>query len=75
MTGLVAQAKEAGACLVYVNDNHGDWTAGREALTEWALQGADPSLVKPITPDDDVPILRAEITDAGTALECLIDST
>jgi nicotinamidase-related amidase len=42
---------------VYVNDNHGDWTAGREALTDWALGGADPSLVKPIPPDDDVPLL------------------
>jgi nicotinamidase-related amidase len=57
MARLVAQAKEAGALLVYVNDNHGDWVAGREALTEWALDGADPSLVTPIAPDDDVPLL------------------
>jgi nicotinamidase-related amidase len=57
MAGLIAEAKKAGACLVYVNDNHGDWTAGREALTEWALQGAEPLLVKPIAPDDDVPLL------------------
>ncbi len=57
MARLVAKAKQAGACLVYVNDNHGDWTAGREALTEWARQGADPSLVEPIAPDDDVPLL------------------
>jgi nicotinamidase-related amidase len=57
MAALIAQAKEAGACLVYVNDNHGDWTAGREALTEWALDGADPQLVEPIAPDDDVPLL------------------
>jgi nicotinamidase-related amidase len=57
MAQLIAQAKEAGACLMYVNDNHGDWTAGREALTEWALQGAEPSLVQPIAPADDVPLL------------------
>jgi nicotinamidase-related amidase len=57
MADLIAQAKEAGALLVYVNDNHGDWAAGREALTEWALGGADPSLVEPIAPDDDVPLL------------------
>lgn len=57
MADLIAQAKEAGACLVYVNDNHGDWTAGREALTEWALGGAEPSLVEPVAPDDDVPLL------------------
>jgi len=57
MARLIAEAKEAGACLVYVNDNHGDWTVGREALTEWALQGADPSLIEPIAPEDDVPLL------------------
>jgi nicotinamidase-related amidase len=57
MAELVTQAKEAGACLVYVNDNHGDWVAGREALTEWALRGTDPSLVEPIAPDGDVPLL------------------
>jgi nicotinamidase-related amidase len=57
MATLVAQTKDAGACLVYVNDNHGDWTAGREALAAWALDGAEPSLVTPIAPEDDVPLL------------------
>jgi nicotinamidase-related amidase len=57
MARLIAQAKEEGTCVVYVNDNHGDWVAGREALAEWALDGADPSLVAPIVPDDDMPLL------------------
>jgi nicotinamidase-related amidase len=57
MSQVIAEAKEAGDCVVYVNDNHGDWAAGREALTEWALGGADPALVEPIAPEDDVPLL------------------
>ena len=57
MAELIARANEAGACMVYVNDNHGDWAAGREALTAWAMQGADPSLIEPIAPDDDIPLL------------------
>jgi nicotinamidase-related amidase len=57
MAELIAQAKEAGALLIYVNDNHGDWVSGREALTEWARDGADPSLIEPIAPDEDVPLL------------------
>jgi nicotinamidase-related amidase len=57
IAGMVGSAREAGALLVYVNDNHGDWTAGRRKLTEWALGGADPSLVAPIAPPDDVPFL------------------
>jgi nicotinamidase-related amidase len=57
MADLIRRAKEAGAHLIYINDNHGDWVAGREGLTEWALGGADPSLVEPIAPDDDIPLL------------------
>src|SRR4051794_32590417 len=57
MSDLIAQARDAGARMVYVNDNHGDWTAGRKALTRWAMQGADASLIEPIAPDRDVPFL------------------
>src|SRR5207302_11006071 len=42
---------------VYVNDNHGDWTAGRDKLTRRALEGAAPSLIEPIAPPDDLPFL------------------
>jgi nicotinamidase-related amidase len=57
MSDLIARASEGGALTVYVNDNHGDWTAGRTALTEWALDGADAALIEPIVPASDVPFL------------------
>jgi nicotinamidase-related amidase len=43
--------------LVFVNDNHGDWTAGRGALTRKALEGESPELVEPIAPDRHTPFL------------------
>jgi nicotinamidase-related amidase len=39
---------------VYVNDNHGDWSAGRRELVEHALRGRAPELVDPIAPPSDV---------------------
>jgi nicotinamidase-related amidase len=54
---LIAAAREAEAPIVYVNDNHGDWTAGRSRLTSWALDGDDPELVDPIKPPKDIPFL------------------
>jgi nicotinamidase-related amidase len=57
MAGLAARARAADASLVYVNDNHGDSTVGRAALTDWAMDGADPALVEPIAPAPDVPFL------------------
>src|SRR4051812_39882010 len=57
MADLIAAARESDTLLVYVNDNHGDWTAGRRKLSEWALEGSDPSLVEPILPPSDVPFL------------------
>jgi nicotinamidase-related amidase len=57
MARLVEAARSAGALTVYVNDNHGDWTAGRRRLTAWARDGADPSLIDPIAPPQDVPFL------------------
>lgn len=54
---LVARAKDDGTPIVYVNDNHGDWTMGRGGLTRWALGGKDPALVEPIAPPKDVPFL------------------
>ncbi|QEC50752.1 cysteine hydrolase [Baekduia soli] len=57
MAELIEQTRAAGASLVYVNDNHGDWTVGREAMVDWALGGEDPALVEPIAPQRDVPFL------------------
>jgi nicotinamidase-related amidase len=39
--------------VVYVNDNHGDWAAGRRELCEWALAGPHARLVQPVLPPED----------------------
>jgi len=57
LSSPVARAREQDVLTVYVNDNHGDWTAGRPELSEWAMGGADPSLVEPILPADDLPFV------------------
>lgn len=54
---LLDTAREQHATTVYVNDNHDEWTAGREELTRWALDGSHPDLVEPIKPPPDVPLL------------------
>jgi nicotinamidase-related amidase len=53
---LVDRWRSADATVLYVNDNHGEWTAGRHELIEWAMAG-EPSLIEPIAPPDDVPFL------------------
>jgi nicotinamidase-related amidase len=54
---LIENARQANVLTIYVNDNHGDWTAGRTQLSQWALEGTDRSVVEPILPRDDVPFL------------------
>jgi nicotinamidase-related amidase len=44
--------------LVYVNDNHGDFAAGREDILRAALGGARPDLVEPIAPQPDCRFLQ-----------------
>jgi nicotinamidase-related amidase len=39
--------------LIYVNDNHGDFTADFDDIVRSALAGARPDLVKPIVPETD----------------------
>jgi nicotinamidase-related amidase len=43
--------------LIYVNDNHDEWEAGRETLIERACKGKHPELVDPIAPEGDRPFL------------------
>ena len=57
MCELIEHAPEADLMTVYVNDNHGDWTAGRGKLTRRALAGAAPWLIEPIAPAEDVPFI------------------
>ena len=57
MSGLLARTREEELLTVYVNDNHGDWSAGRPELSQRALEGAAPELVEPILPAPDLPFV------------------
>ena len=57
MRELIEGAPGAELLTVYINDNHGDWTAGREKLTRRALAGAAPSLIEPIAPSENMPFI------------------
>src|SRR4051812_14443483 len=50
---LVRRARDAGAPVIYVNDNFGQWRSDQDALVDDALAGEHASLVEPIVPDDD----------------------
>jgi nicotinamidase-related amidase len=54
MRELVERARAQDVPVVYVNDNHGDWSACRPQLVERALRGRAPELVEPIAPPADV---------------------
>jgi nicotinamidase-related amidase len=54
---LLDRARELDLPTVYVNDNHGDWSAARAELVARALAGVDPALVEPIVPDEDLPFV------------------
>jgi nicotinamidase-related amidase len=54
---LIARARDAGALTAYVNDNYGDWSAGRPEVSERALAGRAPDLVEPILPDASLPFV------------------
>ncbi len=43
--------------LIYVNDNHDAWHAGRDDLVERALKGERPDLVEPIAPEGPIPFI------------------
>lgn len=46
----IEAAQERDLMTVFVNDNHGDWAAGRDELCEWALDGPHRELVEPVLP-------------------------
>jgi len=54
---LLDRARELDLLTVYVNDNHGDWSAARAELVARALAGVDPSLVEPIVPAEELPFV------------------
>jgi nicotinamidase-related amidase len=57
LSELIERARSTGTFTVYVNDNYGDWSAGRREISERARRGADPSLVEPIAPPDGTPFV------------------
>src|SRR5579875_2632579 len=74
---LIAEARERDLSVVYVNDNLGDWTAGRPELVEAARAGRDRSLVDPIVPPPDAPlVIKARHSIFySTAVEYLLRQT
>lgn len=74
LSALIAEAKERDIVVAFVNDNHGDWTAGRDELARAALDGAAPELVQPLVPPPDVPfIVKARHSVFyGTQLEYML---
>lgn len=57
LRNLIGAARDAELPIVYVNDNHGDWTAGPRELAEHALAGAAPELVEPVLPPPESPFV------------------
>lgn len=76
---LVALVDDArghdGVDLIYVNDNHGNFTADRQAIISSALNGKRPELVKPLVPPDDTYLLTKVRHSVfySTALDYLLD--
>jgi nicotinamidase-related amidase len=54
---LIDSARRRDLEIVYVNDNYGDWCAGRPELVARALDGKAPYLVEPIVPDEEMPFV------------------
>ncbi|MEU2335394.1 isochorismatase family cysteine hydrolase [Streptomyces sp. NPDC006654] len=53
LADLIGRAREAGAPVIYVNDNFGRWRSHHGELVETALSRPHAALVEPIRPDDD----------------------
>ncbi|MFF0425131.1 isochorismatase family cysteine hydrolase [Streptomyces sp. NPDC004520] len=50
---LLERAREAGAPVIYVNDNFGRWRSHHGEILEAALAGRYSDLVEPIAPDEE----------------------
>ena len=57
LADLISAARREELLTVYINDNHGDWSAARQELTERALEGSERALVEPILPPEAVPFV------------------
>ena len=54
---LIDAAHQGDVLTVYVNDNHGDWSAARQELVERALSGRARALVEPVAPPPGTPFV------------------
>jgi nicotinamidase-related amidase len=52
MRRLIERAGQEGTPVVYVNDNNGDWSAGRPELLARAVAGRARDVVEPIAPGE-----------------------
>jgi nicotinamidase-related amidase len=57
MRELIERARDDDMLTIYVNDNHGDFSACRAEVSERALAGRAPDLVEPILPDPSLPFV------------------
>jgi nicotinamidase-related amidase len=73
---LIDRARAAGTAVIWVNDNHGAWSAGRTELVEGARAGAGADLIDPIAPPDDAPFVVKARHSAfyGSHLEYLLST-
>ncbi|MEA2294565.1 MAG: hypothetical protein QOE86_2204 [Solirubrobacteraceae bacterium] len=73
---LIELTREAGAELIYVNDNYEDFTATSKDLVQRAVDGRHPELVEPILPPEGTPFLQKVRHSAfySTALDHLLRS-
>ena len=71
---LIHDARPREIGTVYVNDNHGHWSAGRPELVEAAMAGAAPQLIEPIVPAPELPFVvkRRHSIFYETVLEYLL---
>lgn len=54
---LLDVAARAQVLTVWVNDNHGDWSAARQELVDRAMRGRAPELVEPVVPPPASPFV------------------
>lgn len=67
LADLIGRARERDDVdVIYVNDNHGDFSADRRDLVRAALDGERPDLVEPIAPGDDATFLTRCATAPST---------
>lgn len=73
---LIERARRSDVPVIWVNDNHGQWSAGRPELIERARAGAGADLVDPIVPDPDAPFVVKSRHSIfyGSPLEYLLET-